>query len=169
MRALIGFGRCQIPSPNGLSCSTPIFTCTILLHQLQANSWKYMCLRMMECLHYVTARWKVLKGLSDVWIYWNNWGLEISSPKSVHLNTTSPALHKLLWHETGPINSSLKGKKDPNQNISNTFPQSKSSTFGSFSIVREVCISSTICIWKGTCSSVVLWVWPVCKGIVLPN
>ena len=47
MRALIGFGRCQIPSPEGLSCSTPIFTRTILLHQLRANSWKYTCLRMI--------------------------------------------------------------------------------------------------------------------------
>ena len=63
MRALIGFGRYQIPSPDGLSCSTPIFTCTILLCQLRANSWKYTCLRMMECLHHVTVTWKVLKGL----------------------------------------------------------------------------------------------------------
>ena len=64
MRALIGFGRCQIPSPDGPSCSAPIFTHTILLHQLGANSWKYTCLRMMNCLHHVTATWKVLKGLS---------------------------------------------------------------------------------------------------------
>ena len=63
MRALIGFGRCQIPSPDGLSCSTPIFTRAILLHQLWANSWKYRCLRTIECLHHVTATWKVLKGL----------------------------------------------------------------------------------------------------------
>ena len=64
MRALIGFGRCQIPSSDGLSCSAPIFTHAILLHQLWANSWKYMCLRTMECLHHVTVMWKVLKGLS---------------------------------------------------------------------------------------------------------
>ena len=66
MRALIGFGRCQIPSPDGLSCSTPIFTHAIMLHQLRANSWKYMCLRMMECLHHVTATWKILKGLNEI-------------------------------------------------------------------------------------------------------
>ena len=35
MRALIGFGRCQIPSPDGPSCSIPIFTPTVLLHQLR--------------------------------------------------------------------------------------------------------------------------------------
>ena len=42
MKALIGFGRCYIPSPNGLSCSEPKSVCTILMHQLQANSWKCM-------------------------------------------------------------------------------------------------------------------------------
>ena len=67
VRALIGFGRCQIASPDGPSCSAPIFTRTILLHQLRAKSWKYTCLRMMDCLHHVTATWKVLKGLNGVW------------------------------------------------------------------------------------------------------
>ena len=67
VRALIGFGRCQIASPDGPSCSAPISTCTILLHQLRAKSWKYTCLRTMDCLHHVTVTWKVLKGLNGVW------------------------------------------------------------------------------------------------------
>ena len=67
VRALIGFGRCQIASPDGPSCSAPISTRTVLLHQLRAKSWKYTCLRTMDCLHHVTETWKVLKGLNGVW------------------------------------------------------------------------------------------------------
>ena len=63
MKALIGFGRCFLPSAYGPSCSKPKSVCTILMCQLWANSWKYMCLRMMDCLHHVTATCKVLKGL----------------------------------------------------------------------------------------------------------
>ena len=67
MRALIGFGRCQIPSPDGPSCSTPIFTHTILLHQLRANSWKYTCL-----LHQLQANsWKYTCLLHQLWA--NSW------------------------------------------------------------------------------------------------
>ena len=64
MKALIGFGRCYIPSADSPGCSKPKSVRTISMHQLWANSWKYMCLRMMDCLHHVTATWKVLKGLS---------------------------------------------------------------------------------------------------------
>ena len=46
MKALIGFGRCYIPSADGLICSEPKSVCTILMRQLRANSWKYTCLRM---------------------------------------------------------------------------------------------------------------------------
>ena len=55
MKALIGFHRCYIPFPDSPSCSKLKSVCTILMHQLWANSWKYMCLRMMDCLHHVTA------------------------------------------------------------------------------------------------------------------
>ena len=67
MKALIGFGRCYIPSADSLSCSKPKSIHTVLMHQLWANSWKYTCLRMMDCLHHVTVTWKVLKGLNEVW------------------------------------------------------------------------------------------------------
>ena len=63
MKVLIGSGRCYIPSTDSLSCSKPKSICTILMCQLGANSWKYRCLRMMDCLHHVTATGKVLKGL----------------------------------------------------------------------------------------------------------
>ena len=56
-----------IPSADGLSCSELKSVCTILMHQLRANSWKYTCLRMMDDLHHVTATCKVLKGLNEVW------------------------------------------------------------------------------------------------------
>ena len=63
VKALISFGRCCIPSADSLSCSKLKSVCTISMCQLQAISWKYMCLRMMDCLHFVIATWKVLKGL----------------------------------------------------------------------------------------------------------
>ena len=63
MKALIGFGRCYIPSADSPSCSEPKSVRTISMHQLWANSWKYTCLRTMDCLHHFTATWKVLKGL----------------------------------------------------------------------------------------------------------
>ena len=63
MKALIGFGRCYIPSADSPSCFELKSVCVILMHQLWANSWKYTCLRMMDCLHHVTVTWKVLKGL----------------------------------------------------------------------------------------------------------
>ena len=66
MKALIGFGRCYIPSTDSPSCSKPKSVCTVLMRQLWANSWKYTCLRMMDCLHHVTATWKVLKGLIPI-------------------------------------------------------------------------------------------------------
>ena len=67
LKALIGFGRCYIPFADGLSCSELKSVCIISMHKLQANSWKYTCLRMMDCLHNVTATCKVLKGLNEVW------------------------------------------------------------------------------------------------------
>ena len=67
IKALIEFGRCYIPSADSPSCSEPKSVCTILMRQLRANSWKYTCLRMMDCLHHVTVIWKVLKGLNEVW------------------------------------------------------------------------------------------------------
>ena len=70
VKALIGFGRCYVPSADSLSCSEQKSVCTVLMHQLQANSWKYTCLRTMDCLHHVTATWKVLKGLSH-WVNCN--------------------------------------------------------------------------------------------------
>ena len=63
VKALIGFGRCYIPSTDSLSCSEPKSVCTVSMCQLRANSWKYTCLRTMDCLHHVTTTWKVLKGL----------------------------------------------------------------------------------------------------------
>ena len=55
MKALIGFGRRYILSTdNNPSCSKPKSVRTILMHQLWANSWKYTCLRMMDCLHHVS-------------------------------------------------------------------------------------------------------------------
>ena len=67
MKALIGFGRCYIPSADGPSCSKLKSVCTISMRQLRANSWKYTCLKMMDCLNHVTVTWKVLKGLNEVW------------------------------------------------------------------------------------------------------
>ena len=67
MKALIGFGRCYILSADSLSCSELKSVCTIPKHQLRANSQNDMCLRMMDCLHHVTATCKVLKGLTEVW------------------------------------------------------------------------------------------------------
>ena len=69
MKALIGFGRCYIPSADSLSCPELKSVCTILMPQLWANSWKYTCLRMMDCLHHVTATWKVLKRLNALTIW----------------------------------------------------------------------------------------------------
>ena len=68
MRALIGFGRYQIPSLDGPSCSVPIFTCTILLHQLQADSWKYTCV-WGWCSVYTVSQWHwwYWMGLNGVW------------------------------------------------------------------------------------------------------
>ena len=63
MKALIGFVRCYIPSADSPSCSEPKSVCILSMHQLWANSWKYTRLRTMDCLHHVTATWKVLKGL----------------------------------------------------------------------------------------------------------
>ena len=63
LKALIRFGRCYVPSTDSLSCSELKSVRTVLMRQLQANSWKYMCLRTMDCLHHVTATWKVLTGL----------------------------------------------------------------------------------------------------------
>ena len=63
MKALIGFGRCSIPSADGLSCFELKSIHTILMLQLWANSWKYTCLRTMDYLHHVTVTCKVLKGL----------------------------------------------------------------------------------------------------------
>ena len=63
VKALIGFGRCYIPSTNSPSCSEPKYVRTVSMHQLWANSWKYTCLRTMDRLHHVTATWKALKGL----------------------------------------------------------------------------------------------------------
>ena len=70
VKALIDFSRCYILSTDSPSCSEPKSVRTISMPQLQANSWKYMCLRMMDCLHHVTATWKVLKGLKDVLETW---------------------------------------------------------------------------------------------------
>ena len=69
MKALIGFGRCYIPSTESPSYSKLKSVHTILMHQLRANSWKYMCLRMMDCLHHVTVIWKVLKGLRSFFTF----------------------------------------------------------------------------------------------------
>ena len=66
MKALIGFGRCYKPSADGPSCPEPKSVRTISMRQLRVNSWKYMCLRMMDCLHHVTATCKVLKGLKSM-------------------------------------------------------------------------------------------------------
>ena len=66
MKALIGLGRCYIPSTDSLSGFKPNSVHTILMLQLWANSWKYTCLRMMDCLHHVTPTWKLLKGLREL-------------------------------------------------------------------------------------------------------
>ena len=66
MKALIGFHRCYIPSADSPSCSKLKSVCTVSMCQLRANSWKYMCLRTMDCLHHVTATCKVLKGFKGV-------------------------------------------------------------------------------------------------------
>ena len=66
MKALIGFGRCYIPSADSPSCSELKSVRTISMHQLLANSQKYTCLRMMDCLHHVTVTWKILKGLKEI-------------------------------------------------------------------------------------------------------
>ena len=63
MKALIGFGRCYIPSADDLSCSELKSLHTVSMCQLWAKSWKYTCLRVMDCLHYVTATCNVLKRL----------------------------------------------------------------------------------------------------------
>ena len=45
------FGGCSIPSMEGFGCSASICSQMVSIHQLQAISWKAMCLRMMEdCL-----------------------------------------------------------------------------------------------------------------------
>ena len=41
IKALIGFGRCYIPTTDSPSCSKPKSLRTISMCQLQANSWKY--------------------------------------------------------------------------------------------------------------------------------
>ena len=55
MKALIGFGMHDISSTDGHSCSElkSVFIASVC--QLRANSWKYTHLRMMDCLHHVTA------------------------------------------------------------------------------------------------------------------
>ena len=65
MKALIGFGRCYIPSADSLSCSELKSFCTVSMCQLWANSWKYTCLRTTDFLHHVTATWKLLNGLTE--------------------------------------------------------------------------------------------------------
>ena len=67
MKALIGFRRFYILSADSPSCSELKSVHTISMCQLQANSWKYTCLRIMDCLHHVTVTCKVLKGLNDIW------------------------------------------------------------------------------------------------------
>ena len=50
LKALIGFGRCYIPSTDDLSCSKLKSVCTILMHQLWANSWKYSRTHLIRTL-----------------------------------------------------------------------------------------------------------------------
>ena len=49
MKALIGFGMCYVPSADSPSCSKPKSVHTVSMYQVWANSWKYTCLRMMDC------------------------------------------------------------------------------------------------------------------------
>ena len=108
--ALIGFDRHYIPFADGFNCSKPKSFHAIMGNygQLWANSWKYTCLRTMDCLHHVTATCKVLKGLIPTTVIITNLNQNMVSNMS-HDAKTFDVRVLLVIFEGGIIGGSKGG------------------------------------------------------------